>query len=370
MCFDSVVSMRLSVVASGRDNNLNLIRAIAATAVLVSHAYPIALGLGTPEPLKALTGHSLGGLSVYVFFVISGFLITQSFDRASSWQSFAAARVLRLMPGLIVSLILVGLVVGPLITTWALGAYLSDPTLARFLLGNTSLVFMQYELPGVFEDLPYPAIVGSIWTLFYEVLCYGGVFVLGLLGLVRRPAVASAVLLAVLGLIYLGDLLFGDLPRRLENTQNLTAPFIFGMLAYFWRAKLPMVWWLLPVLLVLPVVAFGTAAYHLSLCLALSYWTLWLGYVPGGVIRRFNELGDYSYGIYVYAFPVQGLAVYLMGPQSPVMNMLYSLPPTIALGVLSWLLVEKPAMAQKARVVRWITPKAAKAAAKQPSQTP
>ena len=353
--------MQLKSLCSGRDNNLNLIRAVAATAVLVSHAYPIALGAGTPEPLKASLGYSLGTLSVFVFFVISGFLITQSMDRSSSWQNFFVARALRLMPGLIVSLVLVGLVVGPLVTTWTLDAYLKDPTLMRFLFGNASLVFMQYHLPGVFEDLPYTAIVGSIWTLFYEVLCYGMVFALGLLGVIRRPGATTAILLAVLVAIHLGDLFTDDLPRRLNNIQKLTVPFVFGMLAYLWRSHVMMVWWVLPLILILPVAAFGTAFYHLALCLALSYWTLWLGYVPGGAIRRFNDSGDYSYGIYIYAFPVQGLAVYLMGPQSALQNVIYSLPPTILLGMLSWYLVEKPAMAQKARLAQWITPKTAQA---------
>jgi len=81
--------------ASGRDNNLNLIRAIAATAVLVSHAFPITLGPTASEPLVASTGHSLGGLSVYAFFAISGFLISMSFERTSSWLSFLTARFLR-----------------------------------------------------------------------------------------------------------------------------------------------------------------------------------------------------------------------------------------------------------------------------------
>ena len=350
--------MKLCDLAARRDNNLNLIRAIAAIAVLVSHAYPIALGAGTPEPLSASTGRSLGGLSVYVFFVISGFLITQSFDRASSWQSFLVARVLRLMPGLVVNLLLVGLIVGPLVTTVSLNAYLKDPTLLRFIFGNASLLFMQYQLPGVFEDLPYTAIVGSIWTLFYEVLCYVGVFVLGLLGLIRRPRMLSKILLVGFGAIFLGDLFFEDLPWRLEHIQNLTTPFIFGMLAYLWRQHLLLVWWLLPLMAMLPVITFGTAVYHLALCLALSYWTLWLGFVPGGAIRRFNDLGDYSYGIYVYAFPVQGLAVYLIGPQSAIENIIYSLPVTILLGVLSWYIVEKPAMAQKNRLAQWITPRA------------
>lgn len=347
--------MMLGERSTSRDNNLNLIRAIAATAVLVSHAYPIALGPGTPEPLRATVGYSLGSLSVLVFFAISGFLIAQSFLRTSSWQSFAAARVLRLMPGLIVSLILVGLVVGPLITAVPLGQYFTDSTLFRFLFGNASLVFMQYTLPGVFETTPYPAIVGSIWTLFYEVVCYGGVFVLGLLGLLNRRWIATTILTSMLAVIYLADLAQLDLYFRLENLKYLAPPFIFGMLACLWRDRLPLAWWLLPLTAILPVLAHGTAAYALSLCLALTYWTLWLGFVPGGAIRIFNRLGDYSYGIYVYAFPVQGLAVYLMGDQSPALNMLYALPPTVLLGVLSWHLIEKPAMAHKAQMVGLIT---------------
>jgi len=350
--------MYLNELCLGKDNNLNLVRVIAASAVLVSHAYPISLGPGTPEPLSYSTNISLGALSVYVFFFISGFLITQSFDRSSSWRSFFVARALRLMPGLIVSLILVGLVVGPLITTWSLGSYFTDPKLLRFMIGNASLIFMQYELPGVFEDLPYHAIVGSIWTLFYEAFCYAGVFILGISGLIHRPVSTTIILASVLTAGFMCDLLDNEMPWRLGYIQTLTVPFILGMLAYLWRSYVFMVWWLLPLALILPVVAFHTASYHLAVCLSLSYWTLWFGYIPKGTIRHFNKIGDYSYGIYVYAFPVQGLAVNFMGPQSPIQNILYSLPPTVLLGVLSWHLVEKPAMAQKNRIVNLITPTA------------
>lgn len=50
----------LAEVAGGRDNNFNLIRMIAASGVLVSHAYPIALGEEARQPFHAATGYTLG----------------------------------------------------------------------------------------------------------------------------------------------------------------------------------------------------------------------------------------------------------------------------------------------------------------------
>ena len=72
--------MQLGSVSRGRDNNLNLIRLLAAAAVLVSHAYPITLGDGAEEPLTAELGFTLGTVAVYVFFAISGFLIAGSYE--------------------------------------------------------------------------------------------------------------------------------------------------------------------------------------------------------------------------------------------------------------------------------------------------
>src|SRR6056297_3224354 len=92
--------------AIGRNNHFNLLRMLAAIGVLVSHAYPISLGAGVEEPLERfLDGMSLGGVSVLIFFSISGFFITKSFFFTVSWKRFLAARALRLFPALFVVLI-------------------------------------------------------------------------------------------------------------------------------------------------------------------------------------------------------------------------------------------------------------------------
>ncbi|MCV6596750.1 MAG: acyltransferase family protein, partial [Mangrovicoccus sp.] len=103
--------------AQGRDNNLNLLRMIAAIAVIVSHAWAFAYGMGTFEPVKAWTGHTLGGLAVAVFFAISGFLITGSFYYSASHWRFVASRGLRIFPALLVNLIFVAFILAPLVTT-------------------------------------------------------------------------------------------------------------------------------------------------------------------------------------------------------------------------------------------------------------
>lgn len=342
----------LSDKATGRDNNLNLIRAVAATAVLVSHAYPIALGPTAQQPLKALTGYTLGTLSVYAFFVISGFLISMSFMRSSSWLSFLTARFLRLMPGLIVSLLLVGFVLAPIVTTLSTGAYFSSLETYTFIIRNTLLLPLQYYLPGVFDDQPYTAVVGSIWTLFYEVFCYMGVFVVGVAGILGKRLWMSLGFVAYLGFWFFIEINGAPHPR-INSLQELSLPFVIGMAFYIWRDKLPLS---LIGVVILSVIAWAlkdTVIYELALVLALSYGVFWVGYVPGGILRAYNRFGDYSYGIYIYAFPLQGFAVWLMGggEQSPLLNMAIAFPLTLICSIASWHLIEDPALRTKSSVM-------------------
>lgn len=337
----------LETRAVGRDNNLNLIRMMAATAVLVSHAWPLSLGVGTVEPLKELTGYTLGTLSVMVFFVISGFLITASFGRSSSRTSFVLARGLRLFPGLAVNLVFVAFVLAPVVTTLPPGAFLTGPEPYAFTLRNMALFPLVYELPGVFEDQPYPAVVGSIWTLRHEVMCYAGVFLAGVLGAWEGKG-RALVALGLYAVLWAGlTLLAPGMPGILRGLAALSLPFAVGVAFFVWRDRLPLSLVGVALTVGLAWLTAGTWIYPVTLALAVGYSTFWLAYVPDGAIRAYNRLGDYSYGIYVYAFPLQGAVVWAFGPQTPLQNILYALPPTLLLSVLSWHLIESPAMALK-----------------------
>lgn len=348
-------TMTLADVAGGRDNNFNLIRMIAASGVLVSHAFPIALGFGATQPFETATGLTLGWLCVAIFFAISGFLITQSFDRKPQVESWCSARVARLFPGLIVVSVLVALLYGPVFTTLPLGQYFSQPQTYTYIPRNVTLVSLQFGLPGVFETLPYPtAINGSLWTLVYEVACYFGVFLAGVLGAIasrRRFAIAFALYLVVFAASALPGI-SDHVPARLEHLRLLSFPFAIGTAFYVWRSRVVLSWLLAAILAVAATLLRQTALFEPAFILAIAYGTFVLAYRVGGPIRHFNRVGDYSYGMYVYAFPVQQAAVAIAGPMSPIENMVLAFPVTLLLAIASWYLVEKPALARRHDLAR------------------
>lgn len=348
-------AVTLASVAGGRDNNFNLIRMIAASGVLVSHAFPIALGIGTPQPLQAATGLTLGLICVAIFFALSGFLITRSFDRTALIEDWFAARIARLFPGLIVVSLLIALLYGPVFTTLTTAEYFGQPQTYTYVPRNVTLVSLQFGLPGVFLDLPYPeAINGSLWTLVHEVACYFGVFLAGIIG-----ALASRRLFAVLCALYAAAYIVTGLPEvaallpaKLVPLRMLSYPFLVGMALYVWRDNIRLSWLLAGGLLLLTAALRQTLLFEPVLILAVAYTTFVLAYRPGGIVRRYNALGDYSYGMYVYAFPVQQAAVALAGPMTPLQNMAVAFPITLACSVASWYLIEKPSLARRHGMAR------------------
>ncbi len=342
----------LAKVLAGRDNNLNAIRMLAATAVLVSHAWPITLGGKAVEPLYSQTGQSLGHFAVGIFFGVSGLLIARSFDRRRSMIHFFVARVLRLYPALLAVLVLT-VIAGALVTQLGLTEYLRSRDTWTYVPTNLSLAFMQYPLPGVFEPNVFgPAINGSLWTLFFEVACYLGVVALGLLGILRHRWAMLAVMALATMFHFAGPNIAEAVPSipaglitRIELFALLSFPFILGTFGYVWRAHIPLTGWIV-VLLWLPVPFLaGTGLMATFITLALIYTTFWIGFVPKGRALVYNRLGDYSYGVYIYAFPVQQLLVFLFSGMTPLTNILLAMPTTLLMAVMSWNFVEARTLA-------------------------
>jgi peptidoglycan/LPS O-acetylase OafA/YrhL len=349
---------RLNDVANGRNNNFNLLRMIAATAVLVSHAYPISLGNGASEPLSSLLQMSLGTLAVLSFFAISGFFISQSFDRSNGLVSFAVARVLRVYPGLGVVLLLTVLVLGPIFTTQPLSSFFTQPETFLYLPRNLSLKWLQYDLPGVFQRNPYgPAINGSLWSLFYEITCYGLVVVLGSISLKGRSwafnsflalYAAAYVLLKVCGRGLL------DHSGLLANFHLLTLPFVIGMTFYRYRRFLPLNFLLLIIVCILPFLIHGNYWFKEVFVICWCYLIFYAGYLQFAPLQTYNMLGDYSYGMYIYAFPCQQMIVSFWSDISPLTLIWISLPVTLAASVLSWHFIESWALAHRLCMAQWL----------------
>jgi peptidoglycan/LPS O-acetylase OafA/YrhL len=184
----------------GRNNNFDALRLLAAISVIFSHSFLIAEGTQDNEPLILLTSNQaiLGLAGVFVFFAISGFLVTQSFERTPNPWQFLAKRALRIFPGLFVATLVSALVLGPIVTNLTLAGYLSRLQPYEYVIGNTLLDQTVHELPGVwFADNGVGLEVnGSLWTLRIEFLMYLMVLVLGVL---RLLTVRTALVLLAFG---------------------------------------------------------------------------------------------------------------------------------------------------------------------------
>jgi len=325
----------LSSFTKGRDNNLNLLRFVAASLVLLSHCWPLTQGNSDNEPAMRLFGFDIGRMAVCVFFALSGFLVAASWERRPNIGTFALARARRIFPGLISMLLVIVLVLGPLVTTASLVEYFSQRMTWGFLLFNATFYAERWHIPGVFQSA---ALNGSLWTLPIEIRCYEALGLLGLTGILRHSITYAllAGLLAVLAFVGLIDV----------THAPLVWSFFLGVSAWKWQEKIALdgrfaLALLLSALFLMYLkVPFSTAL----LVLALGYGSLYLAYVPAGFIRAFNHMGDYSYGIYIYAFPVQ-VTLHQLSPELSVAGMfVIAMPITLFLAALSWTFVESPAL--------------------------
>lgn len=327
---------------SGGRNHFNLIRLVAAWMVIWSHAWAIT---GTPgnDPFAHLTlTRSAGAFAVDVFFVISGFLVAASFER-HGWRGFLLARVLRIYPALVVCTLLTVCVLGPLLTTAP--DYWRNPTTWRFLAGNATLWRAEFWLPGVFETLPRTAVNGSLWTLPIEGRLYLALLVAGTFCMLRprRYALAWGLALAA-ACAYAWR--HAPLPEWLAYLIWVTAFFITGTLLWVWRERLVLSWWGLLPLLLAAAATRGTPWFVPAYFATVAYGTFCVAF-----LARLPSTGrnDLSYGLYLYGWPMQQLAL-LAGAITPVSNTIAATALALACAALSWFLVEKPALGLRRRL--------------------
>jgi peptidoglycan/LPS O-acetylase OafA/YrhL len=315
---------------------------LAATGVLVSHAFPLALGRGMSDPIADFLGISLGTLCVYVFFVLSGFFIASSYERSSIKRQFISARVLRLFPALGVCLVIT-IIAGSLITTELTTEFAIESV--EYFFCNFTLFYGQTNLPGVFENNPFSdTINGSLWTLNFELLCYVLTLSLGLLGCLVATRWFIAILLVFLAL-YLASFQI-LLPYRLSMLLELGWPYLIGTSLWVFRKYIQLSGPTASLALGIWITLVMTDAPTGTWIPFLGYLMIYLGYADASQILRYNSLGDYSYGVYIYAFPVQQLAAQF-GAITPIGNIIYSFPITLLLAILSWHMIEKPALRLK-----------------------
>jgi peptidoglycan/LPS O-acetylase OafA/YrhL len=331
--------------AHSRANNFDALRLLAAALVIFSHAFFIAEGNEMHEPLIVLSGRQsiLGLAGVFIFFAISGFLVTQSFEETRSPWRYLAKRALRIFPGLVVALVLSAFVLAPLVTTLPLREYLSRPEPYRYVFWNTLLDLRQHELPKtMFVDNPVGLEVnGSLWTLRYEFEMYLMVLVLGVVGLLRLPALLA---LWALGLacIYFPAL------GVLGGWGWMLSFFVSGMILYKLRDTRLFDGRVALAALAGLVLTVRFGAFIQLFSLFGSYLALWLALNRRLPLLRAARFGDLSYGLYIYGWPSEAAVIWALGGHAPWWEVfLLGLALAAALAFASWHLVEQPALRLK-----------------------
>lgn len=328
-----------------RRNNFDTLRLLAAVSVMFSHSFLIAEGTQKNEWLIRATGNQsiLGLCGVFVFFAISGFLVTQSFETTRDPLHFLAKRGLRIFPGLFVAAIISALVLAPLVTTLEPGAYFGQAAPYRYVVGNTLLDQSVHELPGVmFVNNPVGLeINGSMWTLRFEFMMYLMVLALGLLGLLRLPVILTLLALGLACLRFealdflggwgwlLGFFAAGMALYKLRGTRTFD-----GRVALLALAGLVLGVKLRQFIPLFPI--FG------------CYLALWLALTPRLPTIPAARFGDLSYGLYIYGWPVEAAVIRCLGGHACWWQVLaIALPVTMALAFFSWHLIEHPALRLK-----------------------
>ncbi len=351
-----------------RTNNFDALRLLAATVVVYGHAFPL-----TKTAQVVILGNSVESLAVKVFFVISGYLISESWLRDPQINRFLIRRALRIFPALIVVVLLSVLVLGPLATTLSIAGYFGNISVLMYL--KNIFLYPVYYLPGVFQSNPYPiAVNGSLWSLPVEFSMYLLTPLLLLnVGGGRRLRVSAATLAfcaASLYFIYIDP----HASRVVVYGTNLL--FALDACPYFLIGACFRIWgWdrradpqgALLVACILACVPEGGAWCEMALLLGLPYIVIGFANAQPARFGAVSRIGDLSYGTYLYGFPVTQMVAKLHPTIGAIDNFLVSLPLTLALAAASWFLVERRLLAMKPRrVSRAAEPTVPEVAAAQP----
>jgi peptidoglycan/LPS O-acetylase OafA/YrhL len=351
-----------------RRNNFDFLRVLLAVMVIASHAKiegALAFAPTSGEHVVKFLGP--GRLALNGFFVISGFLIANSWVHSRGLGDYAKKRFLRIYPGLIAALLFCALIVGPLGGA-DLATYFHDPQTAKFF---APLVLKQvHTLPGVFTNVTPPGIIdGPVWTIRFEILCYILLAGLGLLGILRRRGLVLALFLVTFALFNAQEfrwLLHSGIQvpyfDGLDDLPRLATFFLAGTTLYVYRDVIPHSRAGL-IVSILGLALTYKVAPSLTLPLFGTYILFYVAFSPAIQLHGFARHGDFSYGLYLYAWPVQQLLLQHLGPRfhSAVTaghgagRLLLFLPTfaiTLGLAFLSWRLIEKPFLRLKSRPVR------------------
>jgi len=325
-------------------NNFTVLRLLLATFVIVSHSPEVLSGNHASEPLIALGScMTIGELAVAGFFAISGMLIVQSWNRSPRLISYMAKRMLRIYPAFVLASLFCIVVVGPLATH---SSYFASLNPSRLIF--STLYLEEPELPELFSGRPYQNVNGPMWTIAYEFRCYLLVAALGVAGLSCRwfwlfILVTSCILVLTPSF---DSAYFSRTYRFVGRPYQfvlLLIPFCSGACICFFQPRVRAIWTLIAIVgVVCGLACCDKPIAYIVAGVLLSYIFYCLAYLYIVKVR----IPDVSYGVYLYAWPIQQLIANEYPAINPLLLTFSTIPITFAFGAISWYGLEQ-------RFLRW-----------------
>lgn len=330
--------MYLADISKDRNNNLDIMRFMAALMVIFSHALPISRGAAYADILSEWTDGrlSFGALAVGIFFVSGGFLIAKSAERKNNYADYFKARCIRIFPQLIFVTVVLALFAGPILSVLSPGEYYSSPGTWRYLLNG--IFVLQHNLPGVFTENIYGATVnGPLWTLPVEFLCYIMCFMALKLGILSKKGFRFTILPAII---------VGIISTCFASTFLITVIrpvmlFYIGMGMYVYRDKILMD----DRLGILSCVLFaGCVLIKADMAAMYLFFPYMIYYLAFGLkykCSNFGRRGEFSYGMYLWGWPAgQIVCMAAGGEMNWMLNAVLASVIAILLGVVNYYVVD------------------------------
>ncbi|MBT2763309.1 acyltransferase [Paenibacillus sp. ISL-20] len=353
-------------VYNQKDNFFDLLRFVLAIAVIFSHSFILLKGQSNGEdPLTSISNNqiSMGTLAVNCFFVVSGFLIMQSLTSNSSYIKYFLNRFLRIFPAFFTSLFLVSIIIGPLISSFSIKDYfaINNSGPLEFIFKNMSFNIFGYSwtVRDAFVNNPFPGSAnGSMWTLKHEFALYLILPLLNYFLIVKFRKLFLIMtfvltLLSIVNILYdykllnlVGDYYWVLSINEYTNFIRLAPYFMIGSLLYLYRDRVVISHRLIILCLILIIVGFKAGLLNIVLMFTIPYILIAVSVsIKFSVFRKY---GDFSYGMYIYAFPIQQLLSYLWGDWLNVPSFfVLSTSITLITAIISWHFIEKRAMKLK-----------------------
>ena len=342
---------------ANRRNNFNFLRLFFASLVILSHSSELIDGNQSRELFIQLFHNtiSLGGLAVDGFFLLSGYLIVQSWESRPEFLQFLKKRVLRIYPGFFVASLVCVFVVGPLGSKPV--EYFSH--FEWFPFFRDVLLLRVPVTPPVFEGRPYAVVNGAMWTISREFICYLLVLALGMMGAIKNRRMWLVLSMPIFSVFILSKL--GYPIDFLGKHFNLTNPIIHLLSFFFaggcfhlYKDKIkfdPKVALIFSVLLF--ICLFNITLAELALISLGGYLLIYFAFSPISFLSRFQTAPDISYGVYLYGWPVQMLLIWYIGDITPMGVFSTAMVICSVLGLVSWYSIEKPFLKLKEFRLGW-----------------